>query len=202
MITRRPIKTTHLTKKTNQAAGAGERRAMASLAKATTEQLLAELQRRLKCADKQEKKTIFIGARLFACLLALLCWIGLGEAGVVPWLGCACLLDVVGGRGERVCCCVVPWSGRWDRPMDGGRLRYALKTWGCAHQSSGSKDRFDSQLSTRASSYCAAATPRPPRVGQGHAGAHHQGGVLPLPPLHRCVQPTIVNERVLCPPSH
>jgi len=38
---------------------------MASLAKATTEQLLAELQRRLKCADKQEKKTIFIGARLF-----------------------------------------------------------------------------------------------------------------------------------------
>jgi hypothetical protein len=35
---------------------------MASLAKATTEQLLAELQRRLKCADKPEKKTIFIGA--------------------------------------------------------------------------------------------------------------------------------------------
>lgn len=34
---------------------------MASLAKATTEQLLAELQRRLKCADKPEKKTIFIG---------------------------------------------------------------------------------------------------------------------------------------------
>lgn len=79
---------------------------MASLAKATTEQLLAELQRRLKCADKQEKKTIFIGARLFACLLALLCWIGLGEAGVVPWLGCACLLDVVGGRGgARVLLC-------------------------------------------------------------------------------------------------
>lgn len=26
---------------------------------------------------------------------------------------------------------------------------------------------------------------RPPRLGQGHAGAHHQGGVLSLPPLHR-----------------
>lgn len=41
---------------------------MASLAKVTTEQLLAELQRRLKCADKPEKKTIFIGTTT-ACIV-------------------------------------------------------------------------------------------------------------------------------------
>jgi hypothetical protein len=34
---------------------------MVSLAKVPTEQLLAELQRRLHCSEKPEKRTIFIG---------------------------------------------------------------------------------------------------------------------------------------------
>jgi len=34
---------------------------MASLAKVSTEHLIEEIQRRLHCAGKQEKKTIFIG---------------------------------------------------------------------------------------------------------------------------------------------
>lgn len=33
----------------------------ASLAKVSTEHLIEEIQRRLRCANKQEKKTIFIG---------------------------------------------------------------------------------------------------------------------------------------------
>lgn len=55
---------------------------MASLAKATTEQLLAELQRRLKCADKPEKKTIFIGA---CSGTGGACWDWVG--GLVGWWG-------------------------------------------------------------------------------------------------------------------
>ena len=41
-------------------------------------------------------------------------------------------------------------------------------------------------------------TNRPPRVGQGHAGAHHKGGVLPLPPLHRSVPRACVCVCLLC----
>jgi hypothetical protein len=33
----------------------------ANLAKVSTEHLIEEIQRRLRCANKQEKKTIFIG---------------------------------------------------------------------------------------------------------------------------------------------
>jgi len=36
---------------------------MASLAKVSTEHLIEEIQRRLHCAGKQEKKTIFIGTQ-------------------------------------------------------------------------------------------------------------------------------------------
>lgn len=37
---------------------------MVSLAKVPTEQLLSELQRRLNCSEKEEKRTIFIGELL------------------------------------------------------------------------------------------------------------------------------------------
>lgn len=42
---------------------------MASLAKVATADLMAELQRRLNCAEKKEKNTIFIGNLLFTSFI-------------------------------------------------------------------------------------------------------------------------------------
>ena len=160
---------------------------MGSIADIPTEELMAELRRRVECADKPEKRVILVGAGARALprararsprpteralvALAQMCigWAGEGGrvharcVGVCVW---ACVLACV----CRSACLY---------PPNRACVRARVCISALARRALTANRPHASPAPGRA------AGRRPTRLRQGLAVAGHQGGALPVPPRHR-----------------